>query len=30
MFDYSHFWRGNKILAPQDADFFYTQWEMNF
>jgi len=30
LFGYSHFWRGDKILAPQDADFFYTQWEMNF
>jgi hypothetical protein len=30
IFGYSHFWRGNKILAPQDADFFYTQWETNF
>ena len=27
---WSHFWRGNKILAPKDADFFYTQWELNF
>jgi hypothetical protein len=27
---YSHFWRGDKILAPQDADFFYAQWELNF
>lgn len=27
---WSHFWRGNKILAPRDADFFYTQWELNF
>jgi hypothetical protein len=27
---YSHFWRGNKILAPADADFVYTQWELNF
>ncbi len=27
---YSHFWRGNKILAPEDADFVYTQWEVNF
>jgi hypothetical protein len=27
---YSHFWRGNKILAPVDADFIYTQWEVNF
>jgi hypothetical protein len=30
LFGYSHFWRGDKILAPKDADFFYTQWEMNF
>lgn len=30
LFGYSHFWRGNKILAPEDADFFYTQWEVNF
>ena len=30
LFGYSHFWRGDKILAPQDADFFYTQWETNF
>jgi hypothetical protein len=27
---YSHFWRGNKILAPEDADFVYGQWELNF
>ena len=27
---WSHFWRGEKILAPVDADFLYTQWEMNF
>jgi Alginate export len=27
---YSHFWRGNKILAPADADFTYVQWEQNF
>jgi hypothetical protein len=27
---YSHFWRGNKILAPADADFTYVQWELNF
>lgn len=27
---YSHFWRGNKILAPVDADFTYVQWELNF
>lgn len=30
VFGYSHFWRGNKILAPEDADFVYTQWEVNF
>jgi hypothetical protein len=30
LFGYSHFRRGGKILAPQDADFFYTQWELNF
>jgi len=30
VFGWSHFWRGNKILAPNDADFFYTQWELNF
>jgi hypothetical protein len=30
LFGYSHFWRGDKILAPHDADFFYTQWELNF
>jgi hypothetical protein len=27
---YSHFWRGNKIMAPVDADFVYGQWELNF
>ncbi|MCC6493055.1 MAG: alginate export family protein [Pirellulales bacterium] len=27
---WSHFWRGNKILAPNDADFLYSQWELNF
>jgi hypothetical protein len=27
---YSHFWRGDKILAPVDADFVYAQWELNF
>jgi prepilin-type N-terminal cleavage/methylation domain-containing protein len=30
LFGWSHFWRGNKIDAPRDADFFYTQWELNF
>jgi len=27
---YSHFWRGNKITGPQDADFVYVQWTTNF
>jgi hypothetical protein len=27
---WSHFWRGDKIAAPEDADFIYTQWEVNF
>ena len=27
---YSHFWRGNKITAPNDADFVYLQWLRNF
>jgi hypothetical protein len=33
LFGYSHFWAGNKIIPPGgavDADFFYTQWELNF
>ena len=30
LFGYSHFWRGDKILAPKDADFAYSQWEVNF
>ncbi|QEG36749.1 alginate export family protein [Bythopirellula goksoeyrii] len=30
LFGWSHFWRGDKILAPTDADFFYSQWELNF
>ncbi len=30
LFGYSHFWRGNKIENPQDADFFYTQFQINF
>ena len=30
LFGWSHLWRGSKILAPEDADFFYTQWEFNF
>ena len=27
---WSHLWRGNKIVGTNDADFFYTQWELNF
>jgi len=30
LFGYSHFWTGNKILNPRDADFFYCQWQTNF
>jgi hypothetical protein len=30
LFGYSHLWRGDKILAPQDADFAYSQLEVNF
>lgn len=30
LFGYSHFWRGSKINNPHDADFFYTQWTVNF
>lgn len=30
LFGWSHFWRGDKILAPTDADFVYSQWELNF
>jgi len=30
LFGYSRFWRGSKISAPQDADFFYTQFQMDF
>ncbi|MCA9236256.1 MAG: alginate export family protein [Planctomycetales bacterium] len=30
LFGWSHLWRGNKILAPNDADFFYTQYTLNF
>jgi hypothetical protein len=32
-FSWSHFWAGNKITPPagkSDADFFYTQWTLNF
>ena len=29
---WSHFWIGNKIQTPgrSDADFFYSQWHVNF
>ncbi|RIK74832.1 MAG: hypothetical protein DCC67_16090 [Planctomycetota bacterium] len=27
---WSHLWRGSKILAPNDSDFIYSQWELNF
>ena len=27
---YSHLWAGNKIIGTQDADFFYTEWTLNF
>lgn len=30
LFGYSHLWRGSKIIGTNDADFFYTQWELNF
>lgn len=30
VFGWSHFWRGNKIIGNSDADFIYTQWELDF
>jgi len=33
LFGYSHFWAGSKIAPPggaEDADFFYTQFTVNF
>jgi hypothetical protein len=30
VFGWSHFWRGNKILGPTDADFIYGQYSLNF
>jgi hypothetical protein len=30
LFGWSHFWKGSKIVNPSDADFFYTQWLLNF
>jgi hypothetical protein len=29
-FGWSHFWRGDKIIGTSDADFLYSQWELNF
>lgn len=32
LFGWSHFWAGNKIVTADksDADFFYTEWTLNF
>ena len=30
LFGYSHLWPGAKITSTNDADFFYTQWTLNF
>lgn len=30
LFGWSHLWRGAKIIGTEDANFFYTQWELNF
>ena len=30
LFGYSHFWAGGKIANANDADFFYSQWTVNF
>lgn len=30
LFGWSHLWRGSKILAPEDADFFYSEYTLNF
>ena len=27
---YSHFWRGDRIIGDNDADFFYLQTQLNF
>lgn len=27
---YSNLWRGNKIIGNNNAEFFYSQWELNF
>lgn len=29
-YGWSHFWRGDKIIGTNDADFLYCQWELNF
>lgn len=30
LFGYSHLWAGSKIIGTDDADFFYSQWTLNF
>ena len=30
LFGWSHFWRGSKIIGPQDADFLYGEYTLNF
>ncbi|QDT08029.1 hypothetical protein K227x_64590 [Rubripirellula lacrimiformis] len=30
LFGYSHLWRGDKIIGTNDADFFYSQYTLNF
>ena len=30
LFGYSHLWKGAKVIGTNDADFFYTQWTLNF
>ncbi len=30
LFGWSHFWRGNKINGPEDADFLYGHYLINF
>jgi hypothetical protein len=30
VFGWSHLWRGDKIIGNSDADFIYSQWELDF
>ncbi len=30
LFGYSRLWAGSKIVGTNDAEFFYSQWELNF